>query len=397
MRVAFRNIKLIALTILILLLIFSYHPYVLSTITDSGGSILSRYVMLMFIILFILTFRLGVIIKSKVIITLFLLIFFFAIKLSLTILWGFNINVVNAIRPLIITAMAISIGWNLKLSVRELTFFVILYSLGVLVISIQNVLIHIGSFTILEEYATQIKNSIGVILASSGITLYYYSQCKETSKINRVILIILTVLAIIALLTLRARTATLALLLTAFFIQYKKSAIKIKSIYVSMFVTLLSGVIIYVLLPSSAKEFIYQSFTLNTSHNITTGRIDRNIQGLEFISNNLLLGNLNGKGSVPLIHNFVLLQIYRYGIVFSVGILAFYFYLLCKVIKGTFSRSIFEPQKIGYVILLAPFLISFAEPNIPFGPGTVSVFNFIIYGITLRYECNKRQLFYAIK
>ena len=41
---------------------------------------------------------------------------------------------------------------------------------------------------------------------------------------------------------------------------------------------------------------------------------------------------------------------------------------------------------LGYIALLVPFVCSMAEPSLPYGPGTSSIFSFILFGVALRYD-----------
>lgn len=377
------------LILLVLLLSFSYHPYVLKTSNVNDNSILTIYIFFIYSLLFCLTFKIKNFFKAKVILNLSLLILVFIGMLSIVIILGYDINIFNEIRPLIITTVAITIGWQLKLSNKEFLCILILYSLAVLFTSIQNIMINIGSFIIKEQYAVKLKNCIGVMLATSSIIFYSLAFNKNLNRLYRLILLLLSIISLLSLLTLRARTATLSVFMVIIFLLFKRYNIKNKNILNSIFIAFLSLTIIYFVLPASIKDFIYNSFTLNTSQNITTGRIDRNILALNYLSDNPFVGNLNKTGNVPLIHNYILLQIYKYGIIFSSGILLFYFYLLYIIINGVFKKNLFELKQIGFTIMLVPFIISFAEPSIPFGPGTVNVFNFIIFGITLKYNFNK--------
>jgi hypothetical protein len=142
--------------------------------------------------------------------------------------------------------------------------------------------------------------------------------------------------------------------------------------------------LIYLLLPVSVKEYVTDSFLLNSEYDITSGRMSRNEQAIHFLENNLLWGNINKTSRIDWIHNYPLLQLYDFGVIGGFPVLCLYFYILFIILKYLFKSNIFDIRNIGFILPIVPFGISLAEPTYPFGPGTVNVFYFIAFGIALR-------------
>lgn len=91
------------------------------------------------------------------------------------------------------------------------------------------------------------------------------------------------------------------------------------------------------------------------------------------------------------VHNYLLNRMVEFGIVFVIPILLLYIRLLIGAIVKTVRLNNHDTHTIGYVLLLIPFIISMAEPTFPFGPGTATVFNFIVFGLSLRYAYNTKN------
>ena len=62
----------------------------------------------------------------------------------------------------------------------------------------------------------------------------------------------------------------------------------------------------------------------------------------------------------------------------------YYFVTLFTALVRSGRMGTFNIFNAGYFALLIPFVISMAEPTYPFGPGTATVFNFILFGVALR-------------
>ena len=89
---------------------------------------------------------------------------------------------------------------------------------------------------------------------------------------------------------------------------------------------------------------------------------------------------------VEWIHNYPLNRLFEFGLIFAFPVLLLYLYLLSRSIIQTIRSDNHNIYNIGFYLLIIPFIISMAEPTFPFGPGTATVFNYIIFGVALRYS-----------
>ena len=139
----------------------------------------------------------------------------------------------------------------------------------------------------------------------------------------------------------------------------------------------------------NAIDYVVNSFVQNyEGGDITSGRMERNVAGLNFLADHFWLGELTADGELAWIHNYPLNKLCEFGLVFSMPILIIYVMLLALVIGQTFKQSACNPYNVGYFALLVPFMISMAEPTYPFSPGTATAFNFILFGMALRNTCS---------
>jgi len=383
----FDKIRYILLLILVTLVSVSYHPYVYDiSIHESleKGTILTPIIYIVYILLLIITLNIKDITKSRTIKKLFYLILLFSLTLFVLSSFFINVNLLINLRSILIPFFAICIGWCIKINEKQLKSILLIFVLVVLYTILMQIMKNIGSFVILDYYATSNKNSLGGIAASAAIVASYLFISNKNNKILNIAYITLTILLIISLLTIRARAATLAAIFVIFYTHFLKMR-KIKAN--TIFITMILLFFIYLILPDNAIDYVYNSFFQNKEHNITSGRSDIMKKGLNFILNNPLFGNMNGTAPKigNRIHNYILIKFFDLGLIGGFFVLLFYFTILFKTIKESLSKDIFEVFNVGYILLIAPFIISFVEPSFPFGPGTVNVFNFILFGVALKY------------
>ena len=117
---------------------------------------------------------------------------------------------------------------------------------------------------------------------------------------------------------------------------------------------------------------------------VTSDRINRIVAGLRFLNQHFWTGNLDAYTTLAWIHNYPLEKLYKYGFIFAFPILFIYLFLLITTIVKSVKSDNHDIYNIGFYLLLIPNIISMAEPTFPFGPGTATIFNFIIFGIALR-------------
>lgn len=59
------------------------------------------------------------------------------------------------------------------------------------------------------------------------------------------------------------------------------------------------------------------------------------------------------------------------------------FYIIIFILKNIRRASVVNFEQIGVYLLIIPFIISLLEPSFPFGPGSVQVFTYILFGYSL--------------
>lgn len=386
MKLLLSNIKFLLLILLIVLLIFYFHPYIMDmkkNLSLEKGTILSPYINLIFSLILFLSFDYKNIIRCKEIKSFTILLLLFTLLLIITNAFGFDIDIFNDIRQLLIPLFAIIIGWQLKINDKKYFEILVLFIVCSLIVALSQVFTNIGGFVIEEQYLVENKNALGVILATALILSFIFYFANQNSKY--ILFLVISLILLICLLTIRARTATLISLLFMLFILFKKFSGRN---IIFGFIGVLSIIfLIYFILPIEAQHFLYDSFFLNQEQNVTSDRMDRNLGAINFLKDNLFLGNLANKSvSSDIVHNYPLLKLYNYGLFLGLVILSIYLYLLVVLVRNIFNTNFFDIRNIGYIILLIPFGISMAEPAFPYGPGTATVFNFMLFGISLRYK-----------
>ena len=376
------KLKFYLIIILVCLLTLYYHPFVID-LPNIQITFLAPSINVVFGLLFIISFDLKNIQKSKVIIKLLTLILLIVLILSFANML-FDFNYIGEIRALIIPIFAIIIGWQYKINENKLLIIIYLLIILTLYISLSHVFINVGGF-IIDQYKVFHKNTIGVIVSTSIILSLILLLNTNTNKILKIFLLLSIVFLLISLLTFRARTATLVSILFLIFILYKKFSTR--NVFFGGLGLIIFIIFLVLIIPDNAKNFVVDSFLQNTGDDITSGRSDINKEAIYFLKDNLLIGNLkNTAKNIEWVHNYPLLKIFEFGLFFSFPILLMYLYLLFTLIKENLKKDIFNIYNAGFVILLIPFAISMAEPTFPYGPGTATIFNFILFGISLRYN-----------
>ena len=277
---------------------------------------------------------------------------------------------------LILVFLSILIGFNWQQDKYAVKKMIIFYCICASFLGCYTINEYVGSFVIANQYMVDGKNQLGGILAVSGAMAFYLALCIEKRKLC----LFLFSIAFIFLFIIRARSAITALLMFVLFLVFRNYSLKKILIYI-----LLLG-IIFLLFYNNIVEGIYLSFLgskdVNDLDNISSGRIGRNIEGINYFFDNFFTGELLYPSNIALIHNYLLLRFVRYGIwAFPFAIL--YFYIIIFILKNIRRASVVNFEQIGVYLLIIPFIISLLEPSFPFGPGSVQVFTYILFGYSL--------------
>jgi hypothetical protein len=136
--------------------------------------------------------------------------------------------------------------------------------------------------------------------------------------------------------------------------------------------------------PQFLSEFFLGAEDLSDLNSVSSGRIERNQAAINFIYDYPLFGQLTNDQFLEWVHNYVLLIVSRYGLIGSVFLLILYFYLSLIVIIRIFKIKELRLEHFGYIVLIIPIFISLLEPTFPYGPGSVQVIAFFMFGHSLK-------------
>lgn len=388
MQVSFwQKVRYGLLLLLVVLIALSSHPSVTSVSIAMGivnGTFLSPYILVVFAALFVLSIRSVYVFRLQK--RLWLLFVFILLSYVCVYLIFRTSAMVADIRSIGICLCAIAIGCQLDFRESGYRFMLFVFAGLMTTIGLILVMTGIGGFEILDQSTVNTsKNSFGVALATAILCYLSIVMDKNSKQLFKIVSLFLLVLSFVVLLTIRARAASLA----AVFIVVYYVFVTFKNNYKKSFVFRLLGIIIVVgllilVLPDSVGQYVYDSFFQNHEDDITSGRTERNLAAIQFLSHNILVGNVEGFSQISWIHNFPLLILYDFGLFFSFPILLLYIYLLVYIIKNSLKEKV-TIWSFGVFALLIPFIISMAEPTFPFGPGTATVFSFIVFGVSLRH------------
>ena len=381
------------LLLLVFLITISSHPVIVAMSQAAGlenGTILSRYIILVFAGLFLMCFNVKSMLKPPMVrVSWFIWVWIVVYYLITYAAFGKK-AMMGDVRSIAISLAAIMIGWQLDLDEKRFRVLLLAFAGLTLFVGLMQVFTNVGGFVIRDQYHSDNKNSLGVMLATTSIIFFFFWYNRREMGLVKVSMLALCLLSFVVLLTIRARAATLTSIILVLFILYERY--KGRNFLLYLILGLLFVVIVFLVLPSGMKEYVYNSFFQNYEEgDITAGRAWRNAAALRFLSDHILVGNLNADASIAQIHNYPLNRTYHFGVLFVFPILLVYLYLLVNIIIRTIKSDNKDLDSIGYYLLLIPFIISMVEPTFPFGPGTATVINFLVFGLALRYSNNAKQ------
>ena len=106
---------------------------------------------------------------------------------------------------------------------------------------------------------------------------------------------------------------------------------------------------------------------------------------ISIFSQNPFMGNIIERQEIGWVHNYLLLKLSDFGLLFAWPFIVYYFSLLIYCIKNllrtnrnNYGLPIFYQ---GFALMLILFVTSILEPTFPFAPGTAVAYNFIMLGI----------------
>lgn len=386
MKAFWGNLRYLVLLYLIFLFAYASHPSIIESSRMLGmeaGTILSDDILKIFALLFVMSLNIRSLLKSGVIVSSFIIFFIIIVFFMLVVSRYDKFTMLGDLRSIAICLVSVMIGWQLELSERKMRFLLFFYAVCIGYVTYLQVTTNVGGFEILDNYLTDNKNALGAMLATSVFCLVFLQANCGNSALKRLLLVLMMLFFVTLLLTIRARTASVAFALLFLFFYFQRYRRK------GFFFLFVLGITILICVTMMffplVKEYVRDSFVQNyEGGDITSGRMGRNIAGLKFLSEHMFAGELEADGDLAWIHNYPLNKWCGFGLFFSFPILLYYFVTLCVAWIRSCRMGTFNIFNVGYFALLIPFVISMAEPTYPFGPGTATVFNFMLFGVALR-------------
>ncbi len=285
---------------------------------------------------------------------------------------------------LIVSFLCVGIGMNMDYDIRQWANICYYYTLGLVVMGVLNCFYWAGGLYIPEHYMlNEGKNQVGGLLCVGAAAVFF---CGMKIREQRIHFFIAFFLALLVLLLIRARSDFFALMVCVLFIAIKDGDWKIQwnlKTILSLLGLCLIGYIIYVgFIGEELHTFMVGGKSSDDLDMISSNRWERNQQGLEFLLNDPMHGEQEESSGILLIHNYILLRLVRYG-VWSLPLVAFYLYFGIKTICVLFKERKTDLRDLGYVACTLPLLVSFVEPNFPYGPGSVQMMAFLLLGASL--------------
>lgn len=304
---------------------------------------------------------------------------------------SFGFEPVDEIHELFIPIVAMIIGYNLKFNNRQVLALIAIFSIVVLVIIGNRIATDLGSFYIEEVTSFVGKNTVGVLLCTIGSIGIQMAYSPNYNTFERMVSGIVFFISLIFLLTIRGRTATLGLMIifvftTIMYITRYKTSTGFKAILGIVFLLLIINFLSPIELIPGSQDYIYNSFFLGKEADVLSDRGVRNAQAIEIIKNSPFLGRLSLEYNVEWVHNYPLLKMSNFGLFGSIPWMLLYIYILINVLKPIVRQKTFDIQNVGYIMMLSPFFVSMGEPTLPYGPGTVTVINFLFFGNAIRHS-----------
>jgi hypothetical protein len=299
--------------------------------------------------------------------------------------WFGNAGMKSEIRSILIPLCALMVGWQLKMDDNRLIGLILVFTLGIIVVGVSLIFLQGSGFSISETYFADQKNAVGPMMATAAI-LCAGTAFGASGKRRAFLLIagmVLALFCVVMILTIRARAALLAAVVVIALMLFHRY--KNKYLLLSFWGAIILVVAVFLLLPQSIKQYVYQSlFSGFSGGDITSGRMIRNQQAIQVLAENPLFGQLLNAREVGIVHNYPLIQVLNYGLLMAAPLLVLYFYLLFVDLKAIVTKGVRTMGNVGFYAMLVIFVVSLFEYSFPYGPGTTTVVNFILFGIGLQ-------------
>lgn len=292
---------------------------------------------------------------------------------------------------LVIAMITLSIGSGLDWNEREWANISYGYTVLMIAVTLCNSIFYAGGLYVPEHYMfDEGKNQVGAMVAIGATACFYFgTKLKE----ERVPYFVVTFLALLSIVLIRARADCFALIAMILLITAKEADFNVKwnvKTILTVLSLLLIGYIIYNgFISDELNTFMHGGKSGSGINDLTTRRWARNQKGMDIIMHHHSMEELKNPMKIPFIHNYPLLRLARYSF-FAIPLLLFYIYFGISTLVEVFRSRKSQIRQAGWIVCCVPLLISFAEPNFPYGPGLVQMLAFLLLGFSLRPDSGQK-------
>lgn len=371
--------NIIAITLLYVLLAAVFVSYIPMIYLTSLYSVFSLGIMGVMVLLVLFTFFRSHFLKNRFIVAVVAVIVFLVVEFVVFQVGHLRYNM-DDVRQVVIVFLCLIVGYTISMDELQLSRISMFYIIGSILLGLYAIVFYTGSFSFEgDRNLITGKNQIGGMVAVGGaIATYFYL----TSEKRKGLYFALALLAFFVLAILRDRAAFVAFIFFAVVLSFKQFP------FYKVGLVLIVMLLFYLLFKSTIDSFFLNSLMGRGDidlEDLSTGRSARNEMGIQYFLSHFWEGELQESANIPWIHNYLLLRLVRYG-VWSMFFILVYLIFVVKIIKEYFRYKELQFDKMGFFIPIIPFFISLLEPSFPFGPGTVQVFVYILFGHALQHE-----------
>lgn len=293
--------------------------------------------------------------------------------------------VLTDLSELMVACLCIVIGIGIDEDMRFWSNVCYFYTVGLIIMTVINCFYFAKGLYIPEYYLVDKgKNQIGGLLAICAAADFFFAIHFKSQRTH---FLTMFVIVMLLLLIIRARSDFFAVLACVLLLTAKDGKLNwkwgIKPVLTVLGIMLICYILYSGFIGDEIKTFMVGGKRDNSIEQISSHRWERNYQGINYFLKNPIHGEEKDASGILLIHNYLLLRLVRYGI-WSFPIIGFYLFFGVKTICVLFRQRRSDIRDIGYVACTIPLIVSLAEPNFPYGPGTVQMLAFVLLGASLQ-------------
>lgn len=291
------------------------------------------------------------------------------------------------ITQLAIALITVVIGMGLTWNERDWANMSYYYTVLLVTVTICNCFYYAGGLYVPEYYMfNEGKNQLGAMVAIGAAACFFFGmKLKE----ERTALWVVSFLALLSLVLIRARSDCFALAAFMLLITAKDAEFhpkwNLKTVLTIAGILLIGYIIFNGFISNELHTFMYGGKNADNINDVTSRRWTRNQTGIDILISHHSMKDLKTPMKIPFIHNYPLLRLVRYSY-FSLPLLLFYIYFGISVLIEIFKSRRSKVKQVGWMVCSIPLMISFAEPNFPYGPGLVQMLAFLLLGYSLRLD-----------